>query len=166
MINSQKQPSLHNQIYNKISGEHRIGKCGDSGGFVQTSDVGFASQQRHFNYRTRIQTVNFRFAFLSSFKYFLIDNSFHKFFHINRLHFSLGLLASFFKHFCCLYGRSRSNSNDSNSSGLTVILDSPAMVFQPKMRHEGEDNNDDDVGHFAAFLCRLKIQITDHCFNI
>ena len=42
------------------------------------------------------------------------------------------------------YFSSRSNSNDSNSSGLTVILDSPAMVFQPK-RSEGDDNNEDDV---------------------
>ena len=33
---------------------------------------------------------------------------------------------------------------DSNSSGLTVILDSPAMVFQPK-RNDAEDNNDDEV---------------------
>ena len=33
---------------------------------------------------------------------------------------------------------------DSNSSGLTVILDSPALVFQPK-RNDAEDNNDDEV---------------------
>ena len=46
--------------------------------------------------------------------------------------------------------RSRSNSNDSNSSGLTVILDSPAMVFQPK-RNDPDDNND-DVSALTLYL--------------